>query len=180
MTRRELWIPIAVIGLTLAFTLVSWLVRLSGGHPWLIRRKLRLGAVLLGLTWSAAGCNGPGSVTCYLPALEDDVHFDAPFVSSAGLTLDLAAGSELTGEIFGPTSDVYAFQLLAADDTEVRRGDLVATDGAFDESEEAFRIVLDPAGLPATGTLRLYRGAAAVIQPGELMTQLPLTVIAAP
>ncbi|MHB8079594.1 MAG: hypothetical protein ACYDIE_10110 [Candidatus Krumholzibacteriia bacterium] len=182
MVRREFWIPLAVLALTVAFALVSWLVRLSRGNAWLIRRKLRLGALLLGLTWSAAGCDGAdggGIVTCYLPAPVDDVSFDAPFQDATGLVLDLAQGSEMTGALVGRTSSAYAFQVMAGD-AEIQRGDLVATDGVFDEEAETFRVVLAPAGLPAEGILRLYRGPADAVPTLPKIFEAPLTVVAAP
>ena len=179
MIRREHWVPLAVVGLTAAFLLASWLVRLSRGHPWLIRRKLRLGALLLGLTWSAAGCD-QGGTTCYAPVFLDDVLFDDPFLGESGLVLDLAAGSEMSGWINGRTSPAYAFQLAEEGGSELQRGDLAATDGAFDESAEAFRLTLDPSGLPAAAVLRLYRGPADAIATADCIYAASLSIVEAP
>lgn len=179
MMRREHWIPLAVLGLTLAFVLVSWLVRLSRGHPWLIRRKLRLGALLLGLTGAAAGCGEGGTATCYLPAPVDEIYFDSQFRGQDGLVLDLGQGSELSGDLNGRSDSAYSYQILV-DGTEARRGAVVAADGAFDAVTELFRIPLTPAGLPAAGTLRVYRGAADAIADSRLICEQHLTVIPAP
>lgn len=180
MVRREHWIPVAIAGLTAAFLLASWLVRLSRGHPWLIRRKLRLGALLLGLTWSATGCDHGGTTTCYVPARQDDVSFDDPFYGDSGLRLDLAAGSEMSGWIYGRTSPAYAFQLAEESGAELQRGPLAATDGAFDESTEAFRLALDPSGLPAAAVLRLYRGQADAIATADCIYAATLTIVETP
>ncbi len=184
MIRRELWIPLAAAVLTAAFLLVSWLVRLSRGNPWLLRRKLRLGAVLLGLTWAAAGCEGDGITgggTCYAPLPpSDEVEFDARFYDGRGWVLDLAQGSEMTGTLDYRTSAAYAFQLVATGGSEIQRGDLAASDGAFDESSEAFRLVLDPAGLPAEALLRIYKRPADAIDAASKIFEQPLTIKAAP
>lgn len=179
MIRKETWLPIAAVGLTAAFLVVSGLIRLTRGNPWLIRRKLRLGALLLGVNGAAAGCGPGGFATCYAPLPPNSIDFDAPFVTADGLVFDLAAGSVLTGEILAPTGSVYAFQ-LTFEDVELQRGDLVPVDGAFDESSEAFTLTLDPDHLAPKCLLRLYRSSAANLEPHALIGQYDLTVLGRP
>lgn len=179
MVRRETWIPLAVVSLTIAFVLVSGLVRLSAGNPWLIRRKLRLGALLLGLGWSAAGCdgNGPGSVTCYAPVLTDEFQVDDSFWTEQGYVLDLSAGHVLTGEILMRTASSYAFEVRAGGETVVLTGELAATDGAFDESREPFQLDLGTEISPESYEVLVYAGT---IETGHTIAQLPLTVVTGP
>lgn len=179
MIRKETWLPVAAVALTAAFLIVSGLVHLTRGNPWLIRRKLRLGALLLGVNGAAAGCGPDTFVTCYLPAPQNWIHFDAPFATDSGLVLDLSAGSALRGEIEEPTSTAYAFR-LTFEETELQRGDLVAVDGAFDESSEAFTLTLDPDHLPPKGFLWLYRGAPADIVLENSIRRYALTVVNLP
>ena len=65
--RRELFVPLILAGLTVAFVVVFLLVYMSRGNStYLIRKKLRIGAFILSLT--AVGCSDPvGTVTCYTP-----------------------------------------------------------------------------------------------------------------
>ncbi len=186
MIRRELWVPLAVAILTLTFLLVSWLVRLSRGNPWLMRRKLRLGAILLGLTWAAAGCTpdptSPESDprgTCYYPAPRDHVTFDLRFYSDHGLVLDLAQGSALTGTIEGHTANAYAFLLLDSGSREIQRGDVQPLDGAFDAAFEPFRLEIKPDRLPAAATLRICKGPAGTIDTAAAVYEWPLIIIPA-
>lgn len=173
MVRRELWVPLAVVAITLAFVAVSALVRATGGNPWLIRRKLRIGAVLLGLTWSAGGCDKITG-TCYDPIPGEHLEIDAPFQVDSGYRLDLAAGHVLTGTVAFRTSDSFAFQLSDADGAEVRRGALTATDGAFDASVEAVSLDVGADLAPGEYELRCYGGD---IDHGGLLVRAPLTVV---
>jgi len=177
MTRKDVWIPVAVIGLGVAFATVSLLVRASRGNPWLIRRKLRLGALLLSLGWTAAGCSEGGSTTCYAPLPPEHVEFDAEFWSEvdARLVLDLSAGHALTGQIYRRTTTSFAYRLLAADQTERQRGELVALDGAFDAASEAFSLDLGAAVAPADYELVVYAGE---VEADVVLDQVALTVLA--
>jgi hypothetical protein len=179
MTRKEFWIPLAVVALGAAFALVSWLVWASRGHPWLIRRKLRLGALLLGLTWSASGCDSQDWVTCYEPALPDQpdmVSFDAQFRQGSGLRLDLDTGRKLHGQMENRSAEHYSFQLVADDASELARGELVADDGSFDTATEAFSLLLSGRILPAQAILRLYRQSAGDISPEGLIFESGLAI----
>jgi hypothetical protein len=60
-------VTISLFAVSAAFILVSVLVTLSGGkNKYLIAKKLRLGAVIIGMTCMANGCRPV--VTCYDPA----------------------------------------------------------------------------------------------------------------
>lgn len=175
MIRRELWVPLAVVAVTVAFIAVSALVRVSGGNPWLIRRKLRIGALLLGLTWSASGCDDEGVVTCYDPIPPEHVELDQQFWGDYGYRLDLAAGHVLTGSVLFRTSEIFSFQLRDATEVEVRRGALSATDGVFDASTEAISLDVGADLPPGSYQLRFYGGD---VDHGNLLVESPLTVVA--
>ena len=64
MDKRELFTPLVIAGLAVAFIVVSALVYLSRGDPGLVRRKLRLGGMLLALTGAVNGCGGL-TASCY-------------------------------------------------------------------------------------------------------------------
>ncbi len=71
--KKEVLLAVVVIGLSLAFVVVSVLVWLCRGHPWLVRKKLRLGALLLALTGITSGCgSGDQSSNCYMVPLDGD------------------------------------------------------------------------------------------------------------
>lgn len=179
MFYRDPWRPILAVSLATAFLIVSWLVVLMRGHPWLIKRKLKLGALLLGINGAVAGCDRGGFVTCYAPAPYDWVHFDTPFATATGLLLDLSQGNALTGSLSNPSRSSYSFQLIFEDE-ESQRGEIVAADGAFDEGSEDFFLSFATDNLPPKGILRLHRCAAADIGPHTPIDEFRLTVVNRP
>ena len=107
MEERAWWTGIAVLGLGLAFAAVSTLLWVSGGRGYLLlKAKLRLGGLLLGLGAVAAGCfdkNDSAMVMCYDAGWDSDSQYD-PDIQVDESTLDfgtIAVGdsAQLTLEI---------------------------------------------------------------------------------
>lgn len=70
MLKKLPWLPFALLGLALAFVVVSLMVLLSHGSNTWVRRKLRLGALLLSLSsLGAAGSACSKPVLCYSQAM---------------------------------------------------------------------------------------------------------------
>ncbi len=66
--KGNIYIWIIFIGLSVAFATVSVLVYFSGGkNKFLIAKKIRIGALIIGLTGAVNSC-APPVVTCYKPA----------------------------------------------------------------------------------------------------------------
>ncbi len=76
MEERAWWTGAAVLGIGLAFALVSALLWASGGRSYgLLKAKLRLGGLLLGLGAVAAGCfdkHDSAMVMCYDAGWDSD------------------------------------------------------------------------------------------------------------
>jgi hypothetical protein len=176
MSRHHFWIPLAAAAVALLFALICVLVRVSRGHPWLVRRKLAVGALLLSLTWTAAGCKD-GSVTCYAPAPPDVIEFDAMFLDDGGLVVNLANGTRLTGIVSNRTASSFAFLLADTAEVEIGRGAITPADGAFDENNEDFVLEIGDAVDPGNYLLEIYAADSDGIVPGEYRYRTPLTVV---
>ena len=59
MEKNTIFTPAVLIGLAMAFVTVSFLVYVTGGHPALIKKKLKIGAMIIAITsmFSLAGCD---------------------------------------------------------------------------------------------------------------------------
>lgn len=147
MPKKELLIPLFFVALSLAFVVVCALVVISGSHPYFIKKKLRLGALLLSLSSAAACGGGPGDdvIMCYDPAppademnldLRDEVHqgFD--------VTMDLEQDNELHGAINNRSGEAYSFLLVNEADVVVQQEDIGALDGVYDDYDEDFVITI--------------------------------------
>jgi hypothetical protein len=178
--KRESLAPVAVVAVTVLFGLVCFLVWATRGrNVWLVRRKLAVGATLLGLTWAAAGCgDGPGGTTCYVPASTDLIVLDG--LAGDEIVIGPEGPRTVDGRIIDRLGSVYSFLVAdaAMPDSVRQRGDIAAADGSFDEAEEAFTIQI-AADLPA-GDYRLsfYRVSAAEATPGSEIWWYLLRILA--
>lgn len=152
--KKELWAPLALAGLAVIFGGVCLGLWLSRGDQWWLKRKLRIGALMLTLTGVA---NGVACTSCYAGV--------ASVITLAGqhtgsdLVLDLADGTRIAGKIEHNTLDDYAvipFNLFDPDGGLAQAGTLVAKDGAFDESSEKFFLDLRADTQPGGYEINIY------------------------
>jgi len=147
----------SVFFLFVAFGVVSLLVILTKRHPYFVSKKLRLGAVLLSLTCSSAACIGPGPlVSCYLPALQNQINVDQANSETGEIVLNRATSDTLSGEIRDRNGTSFSYAVLDSTDSLIKKDDITALDGAFDADSEAFKIGLGRSVAAGTYTLRFY------------------------
>ena len=155
MIKKEIITPFLVIGLGLAFTIVTFAVFLSNGKSkkW-VTRKMKIGGILLTLT--AASCNGGGGeVNCY----------DVAEINSMYLTNNSVYGIELkldTNNILkGVISTVHGkdFSFLVSDSTgkKFQKG-LIILDTASNYTK-GIKIELDKSLKAGKYKIKLYDAA---------------------
>jgi hypothetical protein len=88
--KKELYIPLILIGLSVVFVVVSFLLWLLRGNDSLLKKKLRIGALILLLSGTAVGYSGCWSCYFTLP--------DNRFVVEDH-TLDISVTNKITGQI---------------------------------------------------------------------------------
>ena len=153
--KKELFIPFIVAGLGVAFLLISLLVFLSRGNGALIRKKLKIGGLIISLSGLAAGCPGP---TCYDPVANNQFSID----SSQGyreLLLNLSEENTITGKLYEPIGTDFTYRIFNQASESVQQGPILATDGAFDSSNEQFTITVDSSLSDGVYDLCLYTGS---------------------
>jgi hypothetical protein len=152
--KKELWAPFALAGLAVIFAAVCLGLWLSRGNHWWLKRKLRIGALMLTLTGVANGCT---CASCYTgPA--SVITLDGQY-SGAELVLDLASGTRIQGKVEHSILDEDApipFHLLEMDGGLVQVGALVAKDGAFDERTEKLYLDLRADTQPGYYEIEIY------------------------
>lgn len=194
MMRKELWVPLVFVVLSIAFVAVSLLVVVTRGRSAsLIRKKLALGAMILSLTGTVTGTGC--LVSCYEPPPEctTDLSFEGAFVETADgvyrwrLTVDPGLDPALHGEIShdfcaaGEGETVFSYRLVDPHWVEIQRGDIVPEDGAFDDEIESFSIELPADLAPGEYRLRVHTVRAEEIDPegtgAPLLQEFVLTVV---
>ena len=140
MLKKENAIPFILLGVGAAFIVVSMLVFLSKGNPKLVRYKLKLGAIIIGLTATVVSCKP--TVSCYEPALPPDMFtFDVDSNSYHDtIKLKLPNDSLLTGRISQISKTQYSFMIQDLSMNEKYRDNILPEDGVFNSSEERFII----------------------------------------
>jgi len=145
MDAKKIIAPLILFGLFAAFATISIIVFLQKGNRerW-ISRKLKLGAAILTITGLTNGCESQPVVTCYDPAPYNWFQFDDFDQNEYTVVANLPNDSVLTGVVYEPKFEKYAFEIIASDDSvSVQKGEIVALDGAFDEPTDSFKIELN-------------------------------------
>jgi hypothetical protein len=140
--KKEIYIPLILIGLSVAFVVVSFLLWLSRGNDTLLKKKLRIGALIISLSGIALGCwSERDCSSCYLVAREnvfivEDQHMGGRIV------LDMSVTNKLTGMVDNFTNDDFWYLIEDYNDNEIQRGTVEPLDGAYDEYQEEFEILV--------------------------------------
>ena len=129
MNKKEILVPIMVVGLTILFASICVAVFLSNGKSkkW-VARKMKIGGLLLTLT--AASCNGGGEVMCYEMVATNNIWMENQ--GEKGIEIMLDTGNVLTGHLNGAQDSIYSFKVTNESNQVLQKGELIAKDGKFD------------------------------------------------
>ena len=157
MLKKENFIPIILLLVGIAFIAISILVFFSKGNTKLVKHKLKLGAIIIGLTASAVSCRPV--VTCYEPAMppdNDQFSFDIDSFYQGTIILKLPEDSLLTGKIYDCTKLQYSYLLQDLSYIEKYRDNIISEDGNFNTNVERFIIKIPVTIDTGTYYLRIY------------------------
>lgn len=181
--RREHFIPLIAGILVVAFSMVSLLVFLTHGRSaYLIRRKLKLGALILSLTAAAAmtGCDRRGpTTTCYLPALDPENEITLHGTDQSGrVVLNLDEANEVFGIVEYRQATVFSFVVMKSGDEEFQRGAVLAQDGTYDAPTEEIHFSIDSGIAPGEYYIIFYDCSVESISDGEPLSSVwPLVIV---
>ncbi len=134
MIKKEILFPIAIIALSIIFSIIVFAVFLSNGKSkfW-ISKKMRIGAVILSLSSFSVQ---QACVTCYEPAMDDMYEFERD--STGTLSINLSDSSRVVGTIYSRMSSVYSFSITSSelDNDTLDLGEILPADGSYDEPTE--------------------------------------------
>jgi hypothetical protein len=147
-----------LIGLFVAFAVICIVVSIQKGKnaKW-IARKMKFGGAILTITAITTGC--PPMVTCYDPMPTNMFEFDSIDYTEAAIVADLPTDSIITGKVYTPESEKYNFDITTQEQKVVYNGEVIATDGSFDEETEEFRITIDTKLDTGKYNLNIYNGS---------------------
>ncbi len=140
MSKKEIIIPIIVVVLSIAFAVISLAVILTKGKSkkW-IKRKMKIGALLLTLNAFTPGSAQEIEVSCYDIAEENLMLLKD---NQTELTFDVKSQKTVEAYIDYRTGNEYSFCVFDAENNKIEDGKIVAADGKFDKWKEDVEITL--------------------------------------
>lgn len=149
LMRKYLVIPVVLLGLGMVFIVLSVILVLTKGSDPVLRKKLRIGGLILALQGMAVQGAWPGpSRECYARA---EPEFEAQEMIEVNLTENPAVEALVR---FG-WGESFSYAIYSQGRQLVQEGDLPAADGKMDAEEEKVIINLDPALFSAGGLYTL-------------------------
>jgi hypothetical protein len=137
--RRFLVIPIALLGLSIAFIVLSVILVITKGSDPVLRKKLRIGGLILALQGVAVQGAWSG------PARECYARAEPEFEAQEMIEVNLAENPAVEAVIRFGWDESFSYAIYNQDRQLVQEGELPAADGEIDAEEEAVIISLDPA-----------------------------------
>lgn len=144
MNIKNLTTPILIIGLSIGFAIVGLGVYLTRGKSkfW-ISNKMLLGSLLISLiSVINQSCERFGT-ECYDPAPPNEIKLDN-YNYSGVIDINIASENKITGILYDRNGEDFSFNITDTLKTDtVQIGDIVPSDGKFDESTEDIYIEID-------------------------------------
>lgn len=142
MLKKNIFIPIVIIFLSIGFIIVSFLVFISKGNSKLLRKKLKIGGLIITLTAAISSTTlSCFEVSCYLPDDEpyeynNYLSFTEDYASDykydKKITVDLTSDNILDGSIKNIKSDYFSYRLCDYDFISYQKGDIIFSDETTD------------------------------------------------
>jgi hypothetical protein len=179
--EKKIAVLVSLGCLFLAFGVLSLLVIFTKRHPYFLAGKLRLGALIISLSGAAVGCGTSTCyspvVTCYDPMPENSFTITQVDQKTQSIIMSKSGPDTLSGNIFGRSGSAFSYAVVDSSNSAALKGDIAPADGAFDESNEDFRIVLGHSLAPGSYQLRLFTVPGDSIQDFDSFRQsYPLTI----
>jgi hypothetical protein len=150
MENKNLFKPLLVIGLFIAFGIISFLVFVtSGQNGTLIKTKLKLGALLLSL--SAMIVTSSCDRYCYAPVPQCQLEIKEDFINIEETTV---LNGFLDGYSNEKLPDAFCYKICNSRHNTVQSGNILVNDGKIDEDHEEFCIELNKNTL--SGSYEIY------------------------
>jgi hypothetical protein len=138
--RKYIVVPVALLGLSIAFIILSIALSAAKGKDSILRKKLRIGGLILamqGLTaqgvWPSAGCYVPAPPECTVELGS----------SEQAVELNLEESNTVEATIHYGDQQLFTFAVVA-DNSVVQSGIVVPIDQRMDSPEEKVTISIDP------------------------------------
>lgn len=152
LLRKYMVIPIALLGLSIVFFVLSIILEIAKGNDSILRKKLRIGGLILALQGLAVQGAWPSS-SCYERA-PPEVVVDSASAETTTLAVDLEQSNTIEAKIRYGEHEKFSFIILAGDRV-VQWGAVTPSDQRMNSPEETVVIAIDPSKVSGGTTYSL-------------------------
>ena len=160
--KKEIWIPLYLLMLSLVFVTVSFLLYLSGGkNQKLLAKKLSLGAMIISIT-AAVGCTPiKPPHTCYVPPsayvqVENEVIDRSTSDWKYSVEIDISETNIIKGKSMHSFGSKISFRITDTDGKIIQFSDAKPVDGEFNDHTEELEMHLNKDTEPGEYILTFY------------------------
>ncbi len=148
---------IYLAGLSIVFIIISIMVILTKENPYFIKKKLKIGAVIITLTgmissfqcqWNDSEKKG-GQPVCYAPLPSNDIMITSSNdlcdsdLTGSEICIDLTEHDSLSGTIQFYDGTGFSFLIIDESGNVIQQENIITQDGILDEDSEDFEIIIN-------------------------------------
>jgi len=168
--RKYVVLPVILLGLAAAFVVLCALVVINRGNDRLLRRKLRIGGLILAL--QAVGTQGAWPAASCYERVTPEVTVSTSASETGLIELNLKESSRITATVKYGARLRFSYAVIGQG-AVIASGAVDPVDGRMDSGEETVAILMDPNAL-STGTYELRIFQVAPMQPKYLLRMTPI------
>ena len=160
--KKEIWIPLYLVGLSIAFITVSFLLFLTRGkHQGLLAKKLRLGALIISLTAAVSCSPFKPPPTCYVPpspyvTIENEVIDRSTPDWEYSIEVDISETNILKAKSMHSFGGKISFRITDKNGKVIQFSDAKPVDGEFNDHTEELELHLNKDLKPGEYDLVFY------------------------
>ena len=144
--KNNILIPLVLLVLGIVFAFISFLVFITKGNPFFVKKKLRVGAIILTLTaLISTGFSSCAKRTCYSIVIQENgITLNAVMDTQNGIyNIDLTESNIITGDMMNISGKDFFFKIHDNNGTIMQEGKVVPKDGELNNTEEEIEITID-------------------------------------
>ena len=150
--KKELYLPIIIVALTLVFGAICLMVYLSDGNAYWIKKKLKIGALILSFAWMSNSCEK--TVICYAPVMPEN----SIWIDNHGDSLIYSINDTMFIRLHNPTYQFFSFDILDDFSNSLKTG-LLPKDSLMHN----YYLIISDEFLPGNYTINFYGEADSLV-----------------
>lgn len=139
--ENKMVLGVIIGALYIAFIIIAAFAFISNRHPFFVKHKLKIGALILSLSGTVInGCNN--TISCYVSVERmENITIDSNFVDDREISYYKSMPNAISGKIFNRECQQFYYSIYDEYDSLIEANEISILDKKIDEREEAFEII---------------------------------------